>query len=219
MVIIGITGPTGAGKTTALKELRKLGGAIVDFDAVYHGLLATSDQMQNDLQERFGRLTDPEGKFDRKKLGAVVFKDPDALEDLNRIVYPHIRKEVERILSKAERECISVAAVDGITILESGLGECCNATVAILAPTQERIRRICLREGITEDYARARVSAQKPDSWFRTNCTYTLMNDCNNADEFAEKARTLFQYIMEENENKPSKGGKDMKENTEKTKG
>ena len=82
MTIIGITGPTGAGKTTALNELKKLGGVIIDCDAVYHGLLKSNIPLRNELESRFGILTDENGDFDRKKLGAVVFHDPAALADL-----------------------------------------------------------------------------------------------------------------------------------------
>ena len=67
MTIIGITGPTGAGKTTALNELEKLGGVIIDCDAVYHELLKSDLTLQGELQSRFGVLTDENGVFDRIK--------------------------------------------------------------------------------------------------------------------------------------------------------
>jgi len=198
MITIGITGPTGAGKTTALNELKKLGGAVIDCDAVYHELLKSDIALQTALEERFGPLKDENGLFDRKRLGAVVFRDPAALEALNDIVYPFIGRAVEARLAQARREGAAAAAVDGITLLESGLGARCDTTVAVLAPPEVRIRRICLREGITQEYARARVQAQKPDDYFRENCVYVLYNDCADAQAFAEKARTLFQSILEQ---------------------
>ena len=75
MTVIGITGPTGAGKTTALNELEKLGGCVLDADAVYHELLENNQTLQNELRERFGDMTGADGHFDRKKLGKVVFHD------------------------------------------------------------------------------------------------------------------------------------------------
>ena len=196
MTIIGITGPTGAGKTTALKELEKLGAAIIDCDAVYHGILNHDIELQNELEQAFGPLKDENGLFDRKKLGGAVFQDPSALERLNAIVYPRIGQAVALLLEQARQEGKPAAAIDGITLIESGLGERCDTTVAVLAPVEERIRRICLREGIAEDYARARVSAQKQDDYFRANCDHILMNDCASWQDFALRAEALFRTIL-----------------------
>lgn len=196
MTIIGITGPTGAGKTTALRELEKLGGAIIDCDAVYHELMESDITLQTELEKAFGPLKDGDGAFDRKALGSVVFRDPTALETLNAIVWPHIGRAVDARLEQARQQGKSCAAVDGITLIESGLGRRCDTTVAVLAPVEERVRRICLREGISQDYARARVSAQKQDDYFRANCEHILMNDCVGPEEFAYKVRTLLEQIL-----------------------
>ena len=80
-------------------------------------------------------------------------------------------------------------AVDAIALLESPLKELCQLTVAVLAPPQVRVRRIMAREGISEDYAWARVKAQKPDEYFIQNCDHVLVNDCASAEEFAILAR------------------------------
>ena len=86
MTVIGITGPTGAGKTTVLNVLAELGGAVADCDAVYHQLLLTDVSMQNELKNRFGReIFDENGYLRRKELGAIVFGDRSALDDLNAI--------------------------------------------------------------------------------------------------------------------------------------
>ena len=197
MTIIGITGPTGAGKTTALNELEQLGGAIIDCDAVYHDLLRHDTALQVELEQAFGALKDGQGNIDRKKLGNMVFHDPAALERLNGIVSSHIGRAVNTLLEQARQAGKTAAAVDGITLMESGLGRCCHTTVAILAPVEERIHRICAREGISEQYARARVAAQKQDDYFRANCEHILMNDCADREEFAARARALFQQILD----------------------
>lgn len=196
MIVIGITGPTGAGKTTALNELEKLGGAIVDCDAVYHEMLKSDAALQDELEQAFGPLKDEQGTFDRKKLGGVVFRDPSALQKLDAIVRPYIGRAVEERLEQARQAGKICAAVDGITLIESGLGARCDTTVAVLAPVEERVRRICLREGISEEYARSRVAAQKEEAWFRANCEHILVNDCAGAEEFALRARTLFERIL-----------------------
>lgn len=196
MIVIGITGPTGAGKTTALRELEKLGGAVVDCDAVYHELLKHNSALQDALCSRFGSIKTPDGGIDRKALGRVVFGDAKALADLDAIVKPFVATAVEAELSLAREQGRGVAAVDGITLIESGLSRRCDTTVAVLAPVENRVRRICAREGIGEDYARARVAAQKDDAFFRANCEHVLFNDCTGAEEFARQARQFFQQLL-----------------------
>lgn len=195
MIVIGITGPTGAGKTTALQQLQEMGGVIVDCDVVYHDLLRDSKALQQELTARFGDILDGRGRVDRKRLGAVVFHDPEALQALNDIVRVHISRAVDAILADAKERGVKLAAVDGITIIESGLVAQCDATVAVLAPVDDRVRRICLREGISEEYARARVAAQKEDGFFRANCDHVLVNDCASREEFALRARSMFDMI------------------------
>lgn len=196
MIIIGITGTTGAGKTTALMELEKLGGHIIDADAVYHQLLESNMALRKELEDRFGPLTDEAGNFQRKKLGAVVFADPEALAELSAITFRYIGAAIEEELKRAQEAGRSAAAIDAIRLFESGLDERCNVTVAITAPAEVRVRRIMAREGISEDYARARVAAQPADEYFAEKCDHVLVNNCAAAEEFGAKARTLFELIL-----------------------
>lgn len=196
MTIIGITGPTGAGKTTALHCLEQLGGVVIDCDAVYHQLLKSDITLQDDLCRRFGSIRNEQGELDRKKLGSVVFGDAAALADLNDIVRPYISRAVHGLLEEASARGVPAAAVDGITIIESGLASQCDVTVAILAPVEDRVRRICLREGIPEDYARARVAAQKEDAFFQSHCDHVLYNDCADIEAFELRATQLFQKLI-----------------------
>ena len=201
MTIIGITGPTGAGKTTALNELVKLGGCIYDADAVYHDLLKSSTALRRELEDRFGPLTDEQGEFQRKKLGAIVFAAPEALADLNAISHRYVVAAIQEQLHKAQKQGTACAAIDAIALFESGLDKLCQATVAITAPPEIRVRRIMVREGISEEYARSRVAAQNPDDFFTSRCGYTLINDCIAPEEFAVRAKVLFESILKRNEN------------------
>ena len=196
MTIIGITGPTGAGKTTALNELVKLGGCIFDADAVYHELLKSNTALRKELEDRFGPLTDENGEFQRKKLGAIVFADPAALADLNAIAHRYVVNAIREELEKPEIAALPCAAIDAIALFESGLADICDATVAITAPPEIRVRRIMEREGISEEYARSRVRAQKPDEFFTSRCGYTLISDCANPEDFAARAKALFEVIL-----------------------
>lgn len=196
MTVIGVTGPTGAGKTTALGILEELGGAVEDCDAVYHELLHTSTPMLNELKTRFGgAIFDENGGLRRKKLGAIVFGDKAALADLNAITHGYIVAELKRRIARAQAEDRPAIALDAIALLESGAGALCGVTVAVTAPEETRVRRIMAREGILEEYARARVAAQKPSVWFEERCTHTLRND-GSREAFKTKARALFESIL-----------------------
>lgn len=197
MIIIGITGPTGAGKTTALGEVEKLGGAVIDCDAVYHDLLESNKTLQDRLEQEFGDIRDDSGAVDRKKLGAIVFGDPEKLERLNAIAQRATVDRTRLLLEECRAKGMPLAAVDAIGLLESGLGELCHATVAVVAPPEVRVARIMAREGISQDYAWSRVRAQKPDSYFTGGCGYTLNNDCATGAEFAARARALLESILQ----------------------
>ena len=201
MTIIGITGPTGAGKTTALMVVEQLGGAVIDCDQVYHKLLEGDVALQGKLESAFGPLRDERGAIDRKKLGTIVFGDPEKLRQLNEIAQTATVERTRELLERYRARGWELVAVDAIALLESGLKELCQATIAVIAPPETRVERIMAREGIPEDYAWARVRAQRPDEYFIEGCDYTLWNDCVGAEEFALRARTLLEHILNEQTN------------------
>ena len=171
-MIIGITGGTGCGKTTLLNAIRDRGGLVLDCDAIYHGLLRSDTQMLSAIDVRFpGVIAD--GALDRKKLGAIVFADEKALLDLNRITHAAVRREVLKRLEGKP----ALAAIDAIALFEGGLAELCDVTVAVIAPEEDRVKRLMARDGISESYARSRIAAQHPDDWFRQRCGYVLENN------------------------------------------
>ena len=191
MFIVGITGGTGAGKTTALDVLSEMGALIIDCDAVYHDLTVNSKEMLSEIDARFpGVVVD--GILQRKALGKIVFDDFEALTDLNSITHRYVKSEVRRLIDEWEAKGGKLAAIDAIALNESGLGEMCNFTVAIIAPAEIRAKRIMAREGIDYDYAMLRIKAQKNDIYFIEENTYSLINDCETKTEFENSCREFF---------------------------
>ena len=154
-MILGITGGTGCGKTTLLKEIQKLGGLVLDCDAIYHELLRTDAAMLRAIENRFPGVVE-DGSLNRKKLGAIVFTDEQALLNLNAITHSAVKQEVLRRLEEKP----ALAAIDAIGLFEGGLAELCDVTVAVTAPTELRVQRLMQRDGISESYARSRIEAQ-----------------------------------------------------------
>ena len=169
-MIIGITGGTGCGKTTLLKEIEARGGLVLDCDRVYHELLTRDDSLLKAIEGRFPGVVE-EGTLQRK-LGAIVFSDSQALEALNAITHGAVKAEVVRRLETAQ----ALAAIDAIALFEGGLAELCHVTVAVTAPEEQRVARLMIRDGISEEYAHNRIRAQKDSDWFSERCDYTLEN-------------------------------------------
>lgn len=192
-LIVGLTGGTGAGKTSALAALEDLGGTVLDCDAVYHQMLRTDPALREAITAAFGPVFCPDGSLDRQKLGTLVFSDHAALDRLNAIVYEYLPPELMR---RAAGQ--SLVGLDAINLVESGLDRLCACTVAVLAPAEDRVRRIMARDGISEDYARLRISAQQPDAFYRERCSHILENNCATPAQFRDQARIFFRSMLRE---------------------
>ena len=154
---------------------------VLDCDAIYHELLQADADLLRRIENRFpGTVTD--GALDRKKLGAIVFSDENALLELNHITHAAVKKEVLRRLESNS----GLAAIDAIGLFEGELDGLCDVTVAITAPAEDRIRRIMARDGISEEYAKNRIAAQHSDEWFASKCGYILENN-GTAEDFQAK--------------------------------
>lgn len=193
--VIGITGPTGAGKTSALRALETLGGCVLDCDAIYHEMLRTDPALRSAITDAFGDVFAPDGSLDRQKLGTLVFGDAAQLERLNAIIYTHLPRELKRRMALSPAP---IMGIDAINLVESGLSALCDRTLAVIAPPEVRIRRIMARDGISEEYARLRVAAQKGDDFYRAGCTDTLENTAAAPETFQQTALDFFRHMMED---------------------
>lgn len=173
MTVIGVTGPTGAGKTSVLKVLAQAGFEIIDCDQLYYDLLRTDASFRGKIAEAFGPVFLPDGSLDRPALAGKVFGDSRELERLNAIVYPTVFATVEQKVKNCSQLGV---AIDAINLIESGLGGLCSRTIAVIAPPEVRLRRIMLRDHLTEQRAAARIAAQKPDDFYREHCEIVMEN-------------------------------------------
>ena len=188
-MIIGVSGGSGCGKTTFLRTAEKYGALVLDCDAIYHRLLQTNKEMLNKIEARFpDTVTD--GVLNRKALGEIVFSSPAALADLNAITHEFVRREIITAL----RSHLGNAVIDAIALFESGLSSLCDCTVAITAPEEIRIARLMARDNISEDYARARIRAQKSQEEFVSLCDYALENS-NTEEDFRTKCLAFFKKL------------------------
>ena len=194
-MIIGITGGTGCGKTTLLGLIEELGGLVLDCDAIYHQLLQTDAALLDSIESRFPGTVE-NGVLQRKKLGAIVFADKQALLALNTLTHSAVKAEVLRQLESKPK----LAAIDAIGLFESGINELCQLTVAVTAPEEMQVQRLMARDGISREYARSRIAAQPSAADFAQRCNYVLVND-GTREDFREKCLAFLreQGIMKEN--------------------
>ncbi len=178
MLVIGLTGPSGAGKGEVAKLFSRYGLPVIDADAVYHALLVPPSLCLADLVARFGRdILTPDGTLDRPRLGRIVFSDPAALEDLNRITHRYVMEEIEHELEQLRKRGTRAAILDAPQLFEAGANRICSAVVSVLADRAERAERIRRRDGIDAETAMHRIRAQKGDEYFRAHSDYIIENN------------------------------------------
>ena len=170
-MILGITGGTGCGKTTLLDLIEEHGGLVIDCDKLYHELLLTDKTLLANIEARFPGVVQ-DGALQRKQLGALVFSDKNALQDLNDITHKAVYDAVLQQLDPKPK----LAAIDAIGLFESGLNKFCDVTVAVTAPIEDRVSRLTQRDEISQEYAQQRISAQPSNEDFSRLCDYTLDN-------------------------------------------
>ena len=195
MFIIGITGGTGAGKTTALGALESFSVRVLDADAVYHELLISNSEMKTKIGSGFSGVLIGNA-VDRKKLGEIVFNDPAALLKLNSITHRYVDAEIDQRLANWEAQGETIAAIDAIALIESGRADKCDVVVGVTAPVEMRIARIMERDGITRRQAEVRIKAQKPAAYYREKCDHTLEDKYDTPEEFRKKCVDFFSELL-----------------------
>ena len=193
-LVIGITGGTGAGKTSLLRALEKQGACVLDCDAVYHEMLKTDEELRGALKEAFGgAIFRSDGSVDVHAIGLIVFGDTGRLAALDALVKEYVPREIARRMAETDANLIGL---DAIKLMECGLGAICDASVAVTAPVEVRVKRIMTRDGITEEYARSRIAAQQDAEYFRARCGYEFVNDLPTAAEAASAAEDFIHTII-----------------------
>ncbi len=167
MTVYGLTGKTGAGKSTVAALLKEKGFYIIDGDVIARHITDKGKPALGLLADYFGRdVIDPEGSLDRKLLASRAFATAENTAMLNSITHPLICREFEAEIEKAEREGYEKAVIDAAALLESECKNLCEKIIVVYAPEEMRLQRILSRDGITEKEAKTRMGAQKSDEYY-----------------------------------------------------
>ena len=190
--VIGLTGGIGTGKSTAASTLLELGAVIVDCDQLGRDVARSDGAAFPDIVGRFGpAIVGADGELDRPALGAVVFNDAAALEDLNSITHPAIDREIARAIAEAPADAVVV--LDMAVLVESNLGAGQYDRVLVIeSPTVQRLDRLANQRGMSEADALARIASQASDAERRSVADDVVVNDGDEA-ELAAKLTDWWQ--------------------------
>lgn len=200
MFVLGLTGGSGSGKSLLARLLAERGAAVLDADAVYHGITDHPSRCVEELAAAFGSsVLTPEGALDRAKLAPAVFCGGELqrsrLLRLNEITHRYVRAEFERLMHEHREMGCEFLVLDVPLLFEAGMDVLCDATLAVLASREVRIARITERDGIDRIRAEARIDAQPTDGFYTARASVTVRNDGDKAALEAEAERLLEQLL------------------------
>lgn len=178
MLVIGLTGGIGTGKTQVSEMLEKLGAAIVNADLLGHQIYVPQSEGWREVVEVFGEeVLAPNGEIDRTKLGPIVFGDLEALKKLNAITHPKIYALADESLKKLSEEGSEVAVLEAALLIEAKWTPLVNEVWVTTAPEQDVVKRIQERNGFTEEAIRSRIASQMTQEERITHADVIIENE------------------------------------------
>jgi dephospho-CoA kinase len=180
--LVGLTGGIGSGKSTVARRFAELGVPVIDADTVAREIVEPGERTLADLAARFGvGILRPDGSLDRQALADIVFQDPDARADLDRLTHPRIAgriaTRIAELAASWDAPGPAMAVVDHPLLIETGQAGRFDAIVVVLVAEEERVRRLVELRGLREADARARIAVQTDDETRRRVATHVLTND------------------------------------------
>lgn len=195
--IFGITGGSGAGKSTVSDMFRNLGVYVSDADKVARIVVEKGSACLDELAGSFGNdIINTKGCLDRKKLAEIVFSDAKKLEKLNSITHKYIYNYINNELEQCDE---NICAVDGAVIIGSPVAELCKRIVAVTAKKEVRLKRILERDNMTLKMAENRIDAQNSEEFYRENADYIIENN-NGIAKLGEQIEFIYNKIKAEAE-------------------
>lgn len=183
---VGLTGPTGAGKSYVCEIFRQKGFKIIDCDKIAHELTAKNAPILAELADEFGEDVVKNGELDRKLLASRAFDKKEHTKKLNSILHPAIAE-------KCKEEAQGLTVLDASQLFEANMQNDCYKVIGVLADEDVRIKRIIARDNITEQQAKLRMSAQFDNDYFIDNCDYIIYN---NGEDIAAQTDNILEVIL-----------------------
>jgi dephospho-CoA kinase len=173
--IFGITGGSGAGKSTVSDMFRSVGVYVSDADKTAREIVKKGSPCLEELKKVFGTdIVDKQGELKRRKLGEIVFSDAEKLKMLNCVTHKYITEYTKREIEDCGKK---ICAIDGAVIIGSPVMKLCRCMVSVIADEEIRVKRISERDNISCESARNRIASQMTNDEYIRNSDYVIFND------------------------------------------
>lgn len=194
MLILGLTGKTGAGKSMVCTLLKERGCYIIDGDKVAREILEVGSPVIEKLKVIFGEdIVKWGGEVDRKALAAKAFSSREETEKLNAVTHPVIREKVLEEIEVAKMEEYETCVIDAAALLECEIKNDCDYIAVVFAPVDVRLKRIIERDNMSVTDAKRRIDAQKEDEFYLENADIIIIND--GVSDFDSEIGKLYRFI------------------------
>lgn len=196
MIILGITGGSGCGKTTVSKILSNHGVDVIDCDIVAKKIVEPNTPALSEITEYFGYdYINPDGTLNRRKLASLVFNSPEKLLKLNEITHKYVEEYIDLYIKNSSYD---IVGIDAAALIESGIYKKCDYMLCVLADRKKRIERIQIRDGISHKEAADRINAQKNDEFYIEKSDFIVYNN-SNTKEIEDEILTVLNKIRSTN--------------------
>ena len=195
MKVIGLTGGIGSGKSTVSQFLAELGAVVLNADEVGHETFRLDTEIWRKVVAAFGRqIVTPDGNIDRKKLGNIVFGNPESLSRLNQIMHPRIYAQVKAQLEEYRRQGMRVVVLEAPLLLEAGWTPLVDEVWVTTASEATVLKRLEERSGMSQAESLTRIRSQLPNEERIKHANVVINTDCD-LDELRSKVKELWQRL------------------------
>ena len=195
--VIGLTGQSGAGKTTVSRVFSQNGFAVIDADIISREVTEKGQPCLTELSEAFGsNIINSDGTLNRKRLGSIVFSDREKLRQLNGIIYPYIIYRIISRIDELSEEGRELILLDAPTLFEANADDLCDLIISVTADESIRMSRIIARDNITPEAAKKRFESQYSEHFFVNHSDFVIINN-KTPDVLAAKAEEVAGKIKE----------------------
>lgn len=195
-IVIGLTGGIASGKSTVSQMFSELGAAVIDADKITHEVYQPHTEAWREVVAAFGKgILHPNEEIDRGKLGKIVFGNPEALEQLNRIVHPIIASTISQRIEDLRRQGSEVVVLEAAILIEAKWTDGMDQIWVTTAPENTVIRRLGSQKGFTEEEAKARINAQMPIAEKAKLADVVIDTDCD-LSSVREQVNSLWQNLL-----------------------